>query len=84
MPTLFRQIQHEDNQPLSKLIKNVFVEFGIDRPGTVYDDPTTDYLFELFQTENSVYWVAEEDGEVIGGCGIFPTVGLPASCGELV
>lgn len=84
IPILFRKIQPEDNQPLSKLIKDVFIEFGINRPGTVYDDPTTDHLFELFQTEKSSYWVAEENAENLGGCGVFPTVSLPNDCGELV
>jgi putative acetyltransferase len=84
MPTNIRQIRLEDNEPLSKLIKDVFIEFGIDRPGTVYDDPTTDHLFELFQTEKSSYWVAEENGQILGGCGVFPTADLPHGCGELV
>ena len=29
-------------------------------------------------------WVAEEDGVVLGGCGIYPTSGLPQGCAELV
>jgi putative acetyltransferase len=28
--------------------------------------------------------VAEEDGEILGGCGIYPTVGLPQHYAELV
>jgi putative acetyltransferase len=84
MPTLLRQIEVSDNKSLAKLIREVFREFGIDRPGTVYLDPTTDHLHELFQTENSVYWVAEENGVLLGGCGIYPTVGLPDGCAELV
>jgi len=70
--------------PLAELIRSVFREFSIDKPGTVYDDPTTDALFELFQTEKSVYWVAEENGKLLGGCGIYPTNGLPERCVELV
>lgn len=53
-------------------------------PGTVYDDPSTDNLFELFQTKKSAYWVAEENGQLLGGCGIYPTEGLPEGCAELV
>jgi len=70
--------------PLAELIRSVFREFSIDKPGTVYDDPTTDALFELFQTEKSVYWVAEENSKLLGGCGIYPTNGLPEGCVELV
>lgn len=84
MPTIIRRIEATDNKEIAQLIKNVFVEYGIDRPGSVFTDPTTDALFELFQNEKSAYWVAEEDGKLLGGCGVFPTDGLPEGCGELV
>ena len=84
MPVQLRPVVFTDNQPLASLIRQVFREFRIDMPGTVYTDPTTDHLFELFQTPGSVYWVAEEDGTLLGGCGIFPTSGLPEGCVELV
>lgn len=79
-----RQIEQHDNAELAELIRKVFRELGIDRPGTVYTDPTTDHLFELFTMPGSVYWVAEENGELMGGCGIYPTKGLPEGCAELV
>jgi len=79
-----RQIQQHDNAELAELIRKVFREFKIDIPWTVYTDPTTDHLFELFIRSGSVYWVAEENGELLGGCGIFPTTGLPEGCAELV
>ena len=80
----YRTIEGGDNKTLADLIRVVFREFRIDRPGTVYFDPTTDYLFELFKTHGSVYWVAEEKGIIAGGCGIFPTPGLPEGYAELV
>jgi putative acetyltransferase len=80
----YRNIDEGDNKELADLIRTVFREFGIDRPGTVYFDPTTDTLFELFKTPGSVYWIAEVDGAMAGGCGIFPTPGLPDGCAELV
>ncbi|MGV3538785.1 MAG: GNAT family N-acetyltransferase [Rufibacter sp.] len=84
MNVTFRNIEEKDNRPLAELIREVFREFKIDRPGTVYTDPTTDALYQLFQTPGSAYLVAEEDGVVVGGCGIFPTQGLPIGCAELV
>lgn len=84
MSIIFRKIEERDNKLIAELIRKVFVEFGIARPGTVYFDPTTDDLFTLFKVEGSVYWIAEEDGEIIGGCGIYPTPGLPEGCAELV
>jgi len=80
----FSQIQLEDDPILSPLIKRIFEEFGIDIPGTVYTDPTTDHLSELFQTEGSVYWVARENEKILGGCGVFPTAALPEGYAELV
>lgn len=80
----YRKIEKRDNEILSGLIKKVFEEFGIDMPGTVYTDPTTDALYELFQVPRSVYWIAEENSIILGGCGIYPTEGLPEGYAELV
>jgi putative acetyltransferase len=80
----FRPIQIQDSAELAVLIRSVLKEHGADKPGTVYTDPTTDSLFELFQTEGSFYWVALLEKEIIGGCGIFPTLGLRDKCAELV
>jgi putative acetyltransferase len=59
-------------------------EFGANKPGTVYFDPTTDALYELFRTPRSYYYVALQDDQVVGGCGIFPTDNLPDGTCELV
>lgn len=80
----YRNIEKRDNKEIADLIRTVFREFKIDRPGTVYFDPTTDNLFELFRAQGSVYWIAEENSVMAGGCGIYPTPGLPKGCAELV
>jgi len=41
-------------------------------------------LYQLLKNENSVLWVVESDGEVMGSCGIYPTDGLPQECEELI
>ncbi|MFZ4724933.1 MAG: GNAT family N-acetyltransferase [Paludibacter sp.] len=79
-----RQLEEKDNELLAELIRKVFREFKINKPGTVYDDPTTNHLYELFRREKSAYWVVEENGKIWGGCGLFPTEGLPIGCAELV
>ncbi len=81
---IIRQIKPEDNLLLATLIRKVFREYGIDRPGTVYTDPTTDALYQLFETPGSVCWVAVDDGIPVGSCGVYPTEGLPLGCAELV
>ncbi|OQP62334.1 acetyltransferase [Niastella vici] len=85
MPSLtFRTIQPADNQALAIIVRNALAEFGANKPGTVFYDATTDALYELFQQQGSIYYVAEENGVLIGGAGIFPSPGLPADTGELV
>lgn len=83
MEVLYRHLEKKDNNEIAELIRSVFREFGIARPGTVYFDPTTDDLHTLFSTPGSEYWIAEDDGTIIGGCGVFPTPGLPEGCAEL-
>ena len=79
-----RPIQPSDNPELAVIVRNTLTEFGANVPGTVFFDPTTDALFELFQTPKYAYFVAEVDGKLLGGGGIFPTEGLPDGTCELV
>lgn len=83
-PISIRQIEPKDNNALALVIRTALAEFGANKPGTVYFDPTTDHLFELFQVPGAVYFVAEQDGNLLGGGGIFPTQGLPDMTCELV
>jgi putative acetyltransferase len=84
MAITYRRLEKDDNPVIAALIRSILEEFHIDRPGTAYTDPTTDDLFSLFAEPRSVYYVAEKDGIIVGGCGIFPTNGLPRDCAELV
>ena len=79
-----RPIEHSDNQPLAVIIRNTLAEFGANHPGTVFFDATTDTLYEVFKKERSAYFVAELDGKIVGGGGIYPTEGLPEDTCELV
>ena len=79
-----RDIRKEDNPALAKVVKNTLAEFGANHPNTVYYDPTTDTLFEVFQTPRSKYFLAEINNKIVGGGGIYPTDGLPPDTCELV
>lgn len=79
-----RTIEQKDNAAIAVIVRTSLAEFGANKPGTVYFDPTTDALYELFQTKGSYYFVAEENGTLLGGGGIFPTENLPAGTCELV
>ncbi len=80
----YRLIEPADNVEIASVIRGALEEFGVNQPGTVYTDPSTDHLFELFRQEKSIYWIAEDNAQIIGGCGVFPTEGLPEGYGELV
>ena len=79
-----RPIQAKDNPAIAKIIRDALTEFGAAHPGTVYYDKTTDALFELFQKPKAAYYVAESEGIVTGGGGIYPTEGLEPDTCELV
>ena len=79
-----RPLRAADNQSLANIIRKILTEFGANKPGTVFFDPTTDHLFELFSVPGSVYFIAESDEKIVGGSGIYPTPGLPDGCCELV
>ncbi|MBL4862724.1 MAG: GNAT family N-acetyltransferase [Crocinitomicaceae bacterium] len=84
MELTIRHIQEEDNPAIAIVIRSVLEEYGVNKPGTVYTDPTTDKLYELFKQPKSRYWVIECNQEILGGGGIFPTKGLVPNCIELV
>lgn len=81
---VIRNIQPQDNAALAKIVRDTLAEFGANHPNTVYYDPTTDALYELFQQKRARYFVAELDGKIAGGGGIYPTDGLSEDTCELV
>lgn len=84
MEIAIRKIQKSDNIKLAEIIRSCFHDFQVATAGTVYEDSTTDNLYQLFTEEHSTLFVAELDNEIAGCCGIFPTEGLPKNCAELV
>jgi putative acetyltransferase len=82
---IIRPIIPSDNSKIALIIRASLEEFGANKPGTVYYDATTDHLFELFQNhQRCAYFIAEEDGLILGGAGFFHSEGLDESTCELV
>ena len=81
---IIRTIRPEDNKALANIIRQTLAEFKAHKPGTVYFDERTDHLYEEFRVANSIYYVAETNGTIVGGSGIYPTENLPAGTCELV
>ncbi|MBL0682521.1 GNAT family N-acetyltransferase [Aquimarina mytili] len=65
-----RKIKPEDNQVIAKVIREVLVEMGVPKVGTVFEDEALDMMYETYTSKNAAYFVVEEDGIVIGGAGI--------------
>jgi len=81
---IIRTIGAGDNFALAKIVRDTLEEFKANKPNTVYFDNRTDHLFEAFAATGSIYYVAEENGIIIGGSGIYPTENLPEGTCELV
>lgn len=80
-----RKVAQTDDRRIAEIIRDAFVEFGLPRTHTVFDDPDTDCQSAVFAKEPlSVLWVAEEGGTVVGSCGVYPTAGLPEGWCEIV
>ena len=83
MPVI-RNIRESDNQSMASILRSTLVEFNIKLEGTAYYDTSTDDLFSFFRHPASIYFIAELDGKVVGGAGIYPTKHLPEDTCELV
>ncbi|RVU23335.1 GNAT family N-acetyltransferase [Sandaracinomonas limnophila] len=76
-----RKIEKGDNLKVAELIRSVFDELDIPKVGTAYEDPYLDFMFEQYQKPQSVYFVVEKEGRIVGGAGIAPLVnGDPTIC----
>ena len=65
-----REISKTDNAALGEIIRSVLMEYDAHHGGTAFDDPELDHMFEAYQNEGSIYFVAEVNGSLVGGAGI--------------
>jgi putative acetyltransferase len=79
-----RLIQEEDNALIARIIRTALVDFNADKPGTAYFSPTTDEVFQTSKRLGLPYFIAELNGEVIGGAGLSRTSEMPQDIVELV
>ena len=70
-----RLIQESDNPGVRALIHTVMPEFGCNGPGFALTDPEVDHMFESYTPEDSVYFVLDANGKLVGGAGIAPLDG---------
>lgn len=68
-----RPITAADNPYIAQVIRAVSAEFGLTADkGYTVSDPQLDQLFELYNADNSAYWIVEHSGKVMGGGGVAP------------
>lgn len=80
-----RKIQPSDDKQILQITRHAFEEFGAPLNGSVYDDPRMEHLSQEFERDDAEYWIVEDkQGNVLGGCGFYPTDGLPAGMAEVV
>ncbi|MWV42798.1 GNAT family N-acetyltransferase [Paenibacillus sp. HJL G12] len=77
---VIREIEEIDNKQVEHLIRTCLVEFGANKPGTAWADPDLGDLYHVYRREGSKYWVAEEEGKIVAGCGIGPVQNFPRIC----
>jgi len=81
---IIRPMQEKDNEQITHLIRCVIDKHGASHTNSVYDNPQTDNVFKSFLNLNAEYWVIDHNHKIVGGCGFFPTNGLPERCAEIV
>ncbi|UTH14095.1 GNAT family N-acetyltransferase [Macrococcus equipercicus] len=70
-----RHIQQKDNPLIHSIIQRSLEAHDLAIPGSAYYDPQLGKLYEHYTADGAAYWVAEEDGELLGGIGIGPFSG---------
>ena len=79
----YRKIENKDNSEICRVIRETLKEYGGDRSGTAYYDYDTEHMYEAYQNKKEIYYVAEVEGKVVGGCGIKHLTNVSGNIAEL-
>ncbi len=81
MEYTIREIQKRDDHEVEAVIRACLIEFGANHAGTAWEDPDLCRFSEIYNTEKSKYWVAENSEEkIVGGVGIGALDGADGIC----
>ncbi|UXV29509.1 GNAT family N-acetyltransferase [Mammaliicoccus sciuri] len=70
---IIREMKKEDNAKVKEIIQDSLESLGLAIPGSAYYDPQLNDLHQYYANlKHANYWVAEIDGEIVGGVGIAP------------
>lgn len=64
------EIHFNDNPQVAEVIRKVLVEMGVPKVGTAYADKALDHMYENYNAPKAAYFVALEEGKIIGCAGI--------------
>ncbi len=78
-----RPIKKKDNRQIAMIIRETLEEYNSAIPGTAYFDKSLDDMTAAYRKDYTIYFVAEWNGEVIGGAGIGKLPGEPDEYCEL-
>ncbi|MCL6265650.1 GNAT family N-acetyltransferase [Flagellimonas myxillae] len=65
-----REIQPKDNAQVAEVVRKVLVDMGAPKIGTAYEDKALNDMYAAYNVPRAVYYVVEENGEIIGCAGI--------------
>lgn len=81
MKPRLRPIEPRDDAALAAVIREVMPSFGAKGEGFAINDPEVDFMSRAYSGERACYWVAEQDGRLVGGGGFAPLEGgAPDTC----
>ena len=76
-----REIKEKDNKQVENVIRTCLIEFGGNHEGLAWSDPDLGRFSEVYNKKGYKYWVVEnEEGKVVGGCGIGKLEGTDEVC----
>ncbi|MGX1929139.1 GNAT family N-acetyltransferase [Flagellimonas sp. 2504JD4-2] len=67
---VIREITPGDNERVAELIREILLEMGVPKVGSAYADKALDDMYETYNVPRAVYYVVEDEGQLIGCAGV--------------
>lgn len=80
---IIREIQLKDNLFIEVIMTDCFNEFGLPTVGSSLEDYDVKHMYEGFQSNRAIYYVVEDNGNVLGGGGVKQLKGAAQDTCEL-
>src|SRR5688572_14779564 len=78
-----RPIESRDDAAIAHILRAVMSEFGATGAGSSIGDAEVDGMFSAYSGPRAAYFVADDDGVLVGGGGIGPLQGAAFEACEL-